>query len=613
MTGQIDTCRHDSVTKPKRIALIPYARGHVVAAASASASLTFGRLGMTAPANTINGPTAERPNTGPTDQGARGLDHGDREGDGDLEHHAEAEQRARGDDVVALQCDDARAIRTANSATSLLIGSSRSGAICGCASCNGKMAITVTTKAAASPVRRCAPSSSSSCGRGTVAMRVMIHVMRVADTTGVAKSFVAGTNSIDTMRLDDGALDLVLALWWVAGRDAGARDRRRPPAAPPETRAEALKRAREEKQIRHALQAKRARARDAARRKARCAPARGARRHLIEVRQPRDGQRIRVWSRIPPSPPVRSGGSGYGVGGGIAQEILGRRRTIRPARSRRRTVGRWAPTPADRTTLRRISSVWARQHVEAMTRTFSSRTRSSAGASGSSRRQWSPFGGGLEYLQARARSRAEQRAFRQSRRGSTIRRHRGCSARATSFAPARFSMSITGSRRTRGAADGTGSRPATLPTNRTRSRSIASMSTSVSTRASSQSAGCSPFDCLCRLPNPPRRARAVLPDADAGWARFSARLSRLSVPRPARHSDATRNTAGRSGRVSTPRCFMTQARSRCADPTSTSRGSKTPTASAFDSTHDNGTILRIDAGFGSRDGKHLYIVFGDVF
>jgi hemolysin activation/secretion protein len=28
---------------------------------------------------------------------------------------------------------------------------------------------------------------------------------------------------------------------------------------------------------------------------------------------------------------------------------------------------------------------------------------------------------------------------------------------------------------------------------------------------------------------------------------------------------------------------------------------------------DNGTILRIDAGFGSQDGKHLYIVFGDVF
>ena len=28
---------------------------------------------------------------------------------------------------------------------------------------------------------------------------------------------------------------------------------------------------------------------------------------------------------------------------------------------------------------------------------------------------------------------------------------------------------------------------------------------------------------------------------------------------------------------------------------------------------DNGAILRIDAGFGSRDGKHLYIVFGDVF
>jgi Omp85 superfamily domain len=28
---------------------------------------------------------------------------------------------------------------------------------------------------------------------------------------------------------------------------------------------------------------------------------------------------------------------------------------------------------------------------------------------------------------------------------------------------------------------------------------------------------------------------------------------------------------------------------------------------------DNGAIFRIDAGFGSRDGKHLYIVFGDVF
>ena len=28
---------------------------------------------------------------------------------------------------------------------------------------------------------------------------------------------------------------------------------------------------------------------------------------------------------------------------------------------------------------------------------------------------------------------------------------------------------------------------------------------------------------------------------------------------------------------------------------------------------DNGVIMRIDAGFGSRDGKHLYIVFGDVF
>jgi hemolysin activation/secretion protein len=28
---------------------------------------------------------------------------------------------------------------------------------------------------------------------------------------------------------------------------------------------------------------------------------------------------------------------------------------------------------------------------------------------------------------------------------------------------------------------------------------------------------------------------------------------------------------------------------------------------------DNGVIVRIDAGFGSQDGQHLYIVFGDVF
>jgi outer membrane translocation and assembly module TamA len=28
---------------------------------------------------------------------------------------------------------------------------------------------------------------------------------------------------------------------------------------------------------------------------------------------------------------------------------------------------------------------------------------------------------------------------------------------------------------------------------------------------------------------------------------------------------------------------------------------------------DNGVIFRVDAGFGSRDGRHLFIVFGDVF
>ena len=28
---------------------------------------------------------------------------------------------------------------------------------------------------------------------------------------------------------------------------------------------------------------------------------------------------------------------------------------------------------------------------------------------------------------------------------------------------------------------------------------------------------------------------------------------------------------------------------------------------------DNGIVLRVDAAFGSRDGKHLHIVFGGIF
>ncbi len=28
---------------------------------------------------------------------------------------------------------------------------------------------------------------------------------------------------------------------------------------------------------------------------------------------------------------------------------------------------------------------------------------------------------------------------------------------------------------------------------------------------------------------------------------------------------------------------------------------------------DKGVVFRVDAGFGSRDGKHLYIVFGGIF
>ena len=46
---------------------------------------------------------------------------------------------------------------------------------------------------------------------------------------------------------------------------------------------------------------------------------------------------------------------------------------------------------------------------------------------------------------------------------------------------------------------------------------------------------------------------------------------------------------------------------------STSSASKTRYGFGFRFNTDNGAILRIDAGFGSRDGKHLYIVFGDVF
>ena len=75
----------------------------------------------------------------------------------------------------------------------------------------------------------------------------------------------------------------------------------------------------------------------------------------------------------------------------------------------------------------------------------------------------------------------------------------------------------------------------------------------------------------------------------------------------------TQSTAGRSGRVSTRRCFTTQARSRSAAPTSTSRDLEEPMASAFDSTPTTARSSVSTRGSAASDGNHLYIVFGDVF
>ena len=62
------------------------------------------------------------------------------------------------------------------------------------------------------------------------------------------------------------------------------------------------------------------------------------------------------------------------------------------------------------------------------------------------------------------------------------------------------------------------------------------------------------------------------------------------------------------------RCSTTPARSRwIARDLESRRAWSTTTASASGSTPTNGVVMRVDAAFGSRDGKHLHIVFGGVF
>ena len=48
-------------------------------------------------------------------------------------------------------------------------------------------------------------------------------------------------------------------------------------------------------------------------------------------------------------------------------------------------------------------------------------------------------------------------------------------------------------------------------------------------------------------------------------------------------------------------------------PTSTSTACRATTASGSASTPTTAIIFRVDAGFGSRDGTHLYLVWGGVF
>ena len=137
----------------------------------------------------------------------------------------------------------------------------------------------------------------------------------------------------------------------------------------------------------------------------------------------------------------------------------------------------------------------------------SSRTRMVGARVGVKPAPIATFGGGVEYHAARSWDAGRNRALPSIDERFDDTSHPDCRARATSFARARFSTSTTGNRRTPGRAAGTGSRPAASPSEPTRSRSIASMRISVSTRASSQNVACSRCACSSRPPTL-RRERA---------------------------------------------------------------------------------------------------------
>ena len=137
---------------------------------------------------------------------------------------------------------------------------------------------------------------------------------------------------------------------------------------------------------------------------------------------------------------------------------------------------------------RRSHELSAHEHARRCAR------RGEAGADGHRRRRRSNIRGPKS--DAGGTSAADDR-----RRGSTIRRRRACSGARTFVRTSAF-LDVD-YRQPKNARRGgcTGSTPAASMSDPTRSRSSASTSTCASTRASSQSAGCSPFACSCRRPN----------------------------------------------------------------------------------------------------------------
>ena len=112
------------------------------------------------------------------------------------------------------------------------------------------------------------------------------------------------------------------------------------------------------------------------------------------------------------------------------------------------------------------------------------------------------------------------------------------------------------------------------------------------------------------------RCRHVMPfylDADARRKRHAARIPRVPLPGTARDSGAGGVSLGdleRARRRAVLRCRQSRQPSRRSE----FQGSgDATTASGSASTPTNAIVFRVDAGFGSRDGKHLYIVFGGIF